>query len=92
MPRTILTRAAVGLAVTGSALLLVAGPALANDSSRGPDGAGGGSSDFTGDEPSPANDVTPAGVPVYGLLDSLKSAPQKALPGGLLPAVPGPGY
>lgn len=80
MSRRLLARAAFGLAAAGSVLLVVAGPATADDSTRGPDGAGGGSSNFTGDDPSPANDVTPGGVPIHGLLDSVKSAPKKILP------------
>ncbi|MGD9527366.1 hypothetical protein [Pseudonocardia sp.] len=87
MSRRTLTRAALGLAVSGGVLLLAAGPAMANDSSRGPDGAGGGSSDFTGHEPSPANDLTPGGVPLFGLVDSVQSAPKKVLPDAA-----GPGY
>lgn len=82
MSRKNLKRAALGLAITAGTLLAVAGPALANDSRQGPDGAGGGSSDFTGHEPSPANDVTPGGVPVFGSVDALRSAPSKVLPSG----------
>ena len=44
--------------------------------------AGGSGSGFTkGAGPSPANDVTPGGAPVFGLLDSAKSAPPKVVPG-----------
>jgi hypothetical protein len=76
-------RAAVGLAVAAGTLLLAAGPAMANDSSDGPKGAGGSGSDFTKDAgPGPANDVSPGGVPVFGVLDSGKSAPGKVVPGG----------
>lgn len=71
-----------GLVLAAGGLLLAAGPAMANDSSDGPKGAGGSGSGFTdGAGPSPANDVTPGGVPVFGLLDSAKSAPPKVLPG-----------
>jgi hypothetical protein len=64
-------------------LLLAAGPAMANDSSDGPKGAGGSGSDFTKDAgPGPANDVTPGGVPVFGVADAVQSAPKKVVPGG----------
>ena len=83
MSRKNVRRAAVGLAVAAGTLLLAAGPAMANDSSDGPKGAGGSGSDFTKDAgPGPANDVTPGGVPVFGVLDAGKSAPGKVVPGG----------
>jgi hypothetical protein len=79
-----LTRTVLGgLAVAAGVLLLAAGPAMANDSSDGPKGAGGSGSDFTdGVGPSPTNDVTPGGVPIFGVLDSVKSAPGKVVPSG----------
>lgn len=83
MSRKNVRRAAVGLAVAAGTLLLAAGPAMANDSTDGPKGAGGSGSDFTKDAgPGPANDVTPGGVPVFGVLDAGKSAPGKVVPGG----------
>jgi len=81
-------RAAVGLAVVVGTLLIAAGPAIANSSIDGPKGAGGAGSHFTdGEGPSPANDVTPGGVPIYGVADAVKSTPKKVTPGGN-----GPGY
>jgi len=72
-----------GLAVAAGVLLLAAGPAMADDSSDGAKGAGGSGSGFTdGVGPSPANDVTPGGVPIFGVLDSVKSAPGKVVPSG----------
>jgi hypothetical protein len=79
-----LTRTVLGgLVVAAGVLLLAAGPAMANDSSDGAKGAGGSGSGFTdGVGPGPANDVTPGGVPVFGVLDSAKSAPAKVVPDG----------
>jgi hypothetical protein len=71
------------LAVAAGVLLLAAGPAMANDSSDGAKGAGGSGSGYTdGVGPSPANDVTPGGVPIFGVLDSVKSAPGRVVPSG----------
>jgi hypothetical protein len=88
LSRKNVTRAAVGLAVAAGTLLLAAGPAMANDSSDGPKGAGGSGSDFSDDGgPSPANDVTPGGVPIFGVLSAVEGAPARIVPGGS-----GPGY
>jgi hypothetical protein len=79
-----LTRTVLGgLVVAAGVLLLAAGPAMANDSSDGAKGAGGSGSGFTdGVGPGPANDVTPGGVPIFGVVDSAKSAPGKVVPDG----------
>jgi hypothetical protein len=71
-----------GLVLAAGGLLLAAGPAMANDSTDGAQGAGGAGSGFHQDGPSPSNDVTPGGVPIFGALDSAKAAPGKVTPGG----------
>jgi len=63
----------VGLAVGGTALLVAAGPAFAST----------GDVDVANEAPgdlSPAAELTPAGVPVFGLVQSAVGA-TKALPG-----------
>ncbi|GAA5170606.1 hypothetical protein GCM10023321_68040 [Pseudonocardia eucalypti] len=61
--------AVVGLVLTGG-VLAVAGPAFADEDESA--GAAQG--------PSSANDVTPAGVPVFGLLESVEGAPKRLSP------------
>lgn len=61
--------AVVGLVLAGG-FLAIAGPAFADE--EGSAGAQGG--------PSSANDITPAGVPVFGLLESVEGAPKRLEP------------
>ena len=68
--------AAVGL-VLASGALAVAGSANADEPENDIAGADNASS---AQGPSAANDITPAGVPIFGLLESLERAPQRLSP------------
>lgn len=73
----------VGLTLATGALVVAAGTASADsdrpDATDNPSVGSTAASDAPGG-PSPAHDVTPAGVPVYGLLDSVSSAPKRLSP------------
>jgi hypothetical protein len=88
-----ITRVVVaGVLLAAGGLLLTAGPAMANDSSDGAKGAGGSGSGFAKGGPSPSNDLTPGGVPIFGVIDSVKSAPPKVVPDGSGSGSGGSGY
>lgn len=71
-----------GSVLAAGGLLLLAGPAMADDSSHGAKGAGGSDSGFADNGPSASDDVTPGGVPLFGIVDSAKGAPPHVVPSG----------
>jgi hypothetical protein len=81
-----------GAVLAAGGLLLLAGPAMADDSSHGAEGAGGSDSGFANDGPSASDDVTPGGVPLFGIVDSAKGAPPHVVPSGDSGSSGGGGY
>lgn len=74
--------AAVGLAVATGTLVVAAGTAGAAsaDADHSDDADRSKASSEAPGGFSPANDVTPGGVPVFGLLESVKKAPDRLSP------------